>query len=178
MGLDIYIEARICEKNTGRVISSSDCSEYDVCDEDKGFFEICSWNSRIFSDIRTKMIEISNKYAGTDYTDADFVIPIPQSALREIYAYIVNRSCLSDDECFEVSPCDIEWEVRAGYEKTNLINAGRLHDLLYMLNIIKSDTNVSVSDTVEKYISDKNDLKHLEENPKEYRWEFRIFNSY
>lgn len=129
----------------------------------------------MFSDIRTKMIEISNKYAGTDYTVLDFVIPIPQSALREIYAYIVNRSCLSDDECFEVSPCDIEWEVRAGYEKTNLLNAEKLHDLLYMLNTKENDNTVSM---VGKYIFVKNDLKHLEENPKEYKWEFRIFNSY
>ena len=108
MGLDLYIEARIKEKATGQVISSNKHEEY-ADEEDKGFFEICWWCSSSFSDVRVKMIEISNKHAGTDYIDSDFIIPIPQSALREIYAYLVSRSYLPDDEYFEVLPCNIEW---------------------------------------------------------------------
>ena len=174
MGLDLYIEARISEKKTGKVISSDEYGEY-ADDEDKGFFEICWWCSRDFCDIRAKMIEISNKYAGTNYTDSDFVVPIPQSALREIYAYIVKRSYLPDHEYFEALPCNIEWRERGTYEKMNLVNAEKLHDLLWTLNLIKYDNDICID---KKYIPDEKDLKLLKENPQAYEWEFRIFNSY
>ena len=34
------------------------------------------------------MIKIGNRHAGMEYTNADFRIPVPQSALRDIYAFI------------------------------------------------------------------------------------------
>lgn len=175
MGLDLYIEARIREKKTGQLISSGTDDKF-IDDEDRGFFEVCWWSSWDFGDIRAKMIEISNKYAETAYTDSDFIIPVPQSALREIYAYIVNRSYLPDDEYFEVLPCNTEWAERSAYEIMNLTNAVKLHDLLHTLNSIKYD-----NDTMEyrpECIPDENDRKLFEEDPQAYEWEFRIFNSY
>ena len=174
MGLDLYIEARIFEKKTGRLISSNPGEEF-VDDEDKGFFEICWWDSWCFRDVRAKMIDIASKYAETNYTDSDFVIPIPQSALREIYACIINRSYLSDDEELEILSGNIDWKIRGVYERMNLKNAEKLHDLLRILNLIKYDNNSYIE---KKYIPDTNDLKLLEENPQAYGWEFRILNSY
>ena len=171
MGLDLYIEARIREKKSGRIISSDELE----CDDDKGYFEICWWCGWKYYDLRAKMIEICNKHAGTNYTDTDFSISIPQSALREIYACIVNSSYIPDDEPFEVLPCNVEWQVRGSYEKMNLINAEKLHDILWNLNSIAYDNDIYIE---EKNIPDKNDLKLLEENPQAYEWEFRIFNSY
>ena len=174
MGLDIYIEARIREKATGRVISLSDCAEYAYEKDDKGFFEICCWNSRLFCDIRTRMIEISNKHAKTDYTDSDFIIPVPQSALREIYAYIVNRCCIAGSELSD-NPDWQEVQEKSAYEKMNLINAEKLHDIFRTLNSIKYDNDILID---EKYIADKSDFERLSENPQAFEWEFRIFNSY
>lgn len=75
MGLDLYIEARIREKTTGRVISAGTEDRY-AEDEDRGFFEICWWRGWIFADIRAELAAISNRHAGTHYTDSDFVIPV------------------------------------------------------------------------------------------------------
>lgn len=121
------------------------------------------------------MIEISNKHAGTTYTESDNVIPIPQSALREIYAYIVSRSCLSDDEEFEVLPGNIEWQERGCYEKMNLLNAEKVYDILWKMNSVKYENDICIE---KKYIPNENDLKHLEENPQDFQWEFRILNSF
>lgn len=177
MGLDLYVEARIREKKTGRIISAD---KYDECsdDEDRGFFEICWWCSRVFYDIRSRMIEISNRYAGTDHTDSDFVIPVPQAALRDIYAYLVERSCLSDDECLGVAPCEAEWEERLTYEKMNLINAGKLHDLLWNLDHIEHSNFFYADGVIKEHVPDVNDLLSMQEDPQAYEWEFRIFNSY
>lgn len=97
------------------------------------------------------------------------------SALREIYVCIVNNSYLPDDEPFEVLPCNVEWQVRGSYEEMNLVNAEKLHDILWKLNSIAYNNYIYIK---EENISDKNDLKLLEENPQAYKWEFRIFNSY
>ena len=42
MGLDLYIEARIINRETGQVISHTKEDKY-VCDADKGYFQICWW---------------------------------------------------------------------------------------------------------------------------------------
>ena len=65
MGLDLYIEARIREKKTRRIISVSSGDEY-VYEDDIGFFEICWWCSWIFEDIRAKMIEINRSFLPDD----------------------------------------------------------------------------------------------------------------
>lgn len=171
MSLDIYLEARIKEKS-GRCISSNINQEYY---DDEGFFEICSWHSRLFCDVRTRLIEISNAYAGTHYTDSDFVIPVPQSALREMYEYLIERAHLHDNEIFEVLEGGSEWIERGSYEKMNLCNAEKLHDLIWNLNLIQYENTILLDGI---YIPDKRDLALLEKNPAAYEWEFRICNSY
>lgn len=137
MGLDLYIEARIKEKKTGRIISNPyKNGDAHGIDWEDGFFEVCWWCSWNFVDIRRKMIDICNRHLNTDYTDEDFEIPLPQSALREIYALLVNRSYLPDDEEFEVLSCNIEWEVRSSYENMNLNNAQKLQGMIYNLKCI------------------------------------------
>lgn len=176
MGLDLYIEARIRERKTDCIISGR---ENYPGDEDIGFFEICWWCSWDFCDIRDKMIEISNRHAGTNYTNADSRIPVPQSALREIYAYLVQRCCLSPEETLDdekYSECP--WALRMGYEKMNLANADKLLDLLRVLQDIEYDNDTYFPDAYKESISDENDLKRLEEDPQAYRWEFRIYNSH
>ena len=177
MGLDLYIEARIREKQTGRVISADPYEEC-VDEDDKGFFEICWWCSRAFFDIRSEMIRISNRYAGTGYTDSDFAIPVPQAALHDIYAYLVKRSCLHDEEHFEALPCETEWEERFSYEKANLLNADKLHDLLFILDSIKYSNAFWTDHIIKDCIPGTGDLMSLKTDPQAYEWEFRIFNSY
>lgn len=151
MGLDLYIEARIRERKTQSIVSVT--SDAFADDDDRGFVEICRWCSWMFSDIRAGMIGICNKYAGTGYTDADFAIPIPQEALREIYVYLVRRSVLPADglpfALTENNPP--EWEKRDSYEKMNLVNAEKLHDLLWVLDNIQYYNDAACA---EKYIAD------------------------
>lgn len=178
MGLDLYIEARIREKTTGRVISAGTEDRY-AEDEDRGFFEICWWRGWIFADIRAELAAISNRHAGTHYTDSDFVIPVPQSALREIYAHIVKRTCLAGDEKLEIPPCSSAWKERSAYEGMNLDNAGKLHRLLYVLDSIEYTNYIHVDDkTGAKYIPAQSDLKQFGGNPQAYVWDIRIDNSY
>lgn len=183
MGLDLYIEALIKEKKTGRIISNPYKDGYNcgTClngytykiKKENGFFEVCWWCSWNFVDIRHKMIDICNKHLNTNYTDEDFEIPLPQSALREIYALLVNRSYLPDDEEFEVLPCNTEWEERLSYETMNLVNADKLLGIIRQLKCINYYNDASC-----EYIPDKNDRQAFEENPQAYEWEFRISNSY
>ena len=74
------------------------------------------------------------------------MIPVPQSALREIYAHIVKRACLADDEILEIPPCNSAWEERSAYERMNLDNAGKLHRLLYDLDSIEYTNFIHVDD--------------------------------
>ncbi|MDE6781031.1 MAG: hypothetical protein K2J40_06190 [Ruminococcus sp.] len=119
------------------------------------------------------MIDICNRHLNTDYTDEDYEIPLPQSALREVYALLVNRSYLPDDEEFEVLPCNIEWQERLSYEIMNLVNARKINNIIWQLKDIQYNNYASC-----EYIPDKNDRQAFEENPQAYEWEFRIFNSY
>lgn len=180
MGLDLYIEARIREKKTGRLISADPitCEEYRCEEEDIGFFEVCSWCSWLFRDIRTELIEISNKYAGTSYTDTDFIIPVPQSALREMYSCLIKHSYIHDNTDIKTDFDNDRGDKRA-YEKMNLINAQKLHDILWMLNSIRYDNDFHMGRSIcQKWIPDEKDMKCLEENPQQFVWEFRIYNSY
>lgn len=176
MGYDLYIEARIREKKTGKVISSGPNDKY-VPEEDKGFFDICWWCGQPECDVRIKMFEICNSHGGTDYTDSDTFIPVPPSALRDIYAYIVQRCCLSKDEYFKEFLYEKEWDVRSTYEKSNLLNADKLHDLIITFEEIQNEKQIMWF-LFREYIPNESDLKHLEDNPLEYEWELRIWNSY
>ena len=66
MSLDLYIETKITEKKTGRIISR----DYDFFEDN--YIEICYWCSWFFSDVRDGLIEIANKYSGQKYTSKDF----------------------------------------------------------------------------------------------------------
>ena len=176
LGYDLYIEARIREKDTGRVISCGGNDKY-VLEEAKGFFQICWWCGYPECDVRIKMIEICNSHGGTDYTDADSRVPVPPSALREIYAYIVKCCYLSEDEYSEAFSYGILWYERSIYEKTNLLNANKLHDLLITLEEIKHEKTVPYF-LFRESIANESDLKNFESNPLEYEWEFRIWNSH
>lgn len=157
MGLDIYIEARIKEKATGRIISFF---EYE---DNEGFFEICSWMCYAFSDLNA------------NYNSSDFVIPLPQTALREIYGYLLERSYISDTDVKYLENNDNNWLNKSCYENDNLYNAEKLHRLLFELERIKHD-NVTLN--YSEFIPNKKDHENFEKSPQSYEWEFRIFNSY
>jgi hypothetical protein len=95
-----------------------------------------------------------------------------------VYGYLVKRSCLSDKEYFEPLPGETEWEERLSYEKMNLINAGRLHDLLWILISIKYSNALEADLIMKEHIPDAGDRISFKEDPQAYEWEFRIFNSY
>lgn len=166
MGLDLYIEARIINRETGQVISHTKEDKY-VCDADKGFFQICWWCGWEVLSLRKKIIEISNGYNHSDYNDSDLIIPIPQTALRKIYFHILNHAYLSDDtEC--------GWETRDLYEITNLRNAEKLHDVIRNLHEIEYNNGIWIEKS--SCISDI-DWNYFSNNPQNFRWEFRLFNS-
>ena len=96
LGHDLYIQARIKEKRTGRVITCGDSDDY-AAEDSKGFFDICWWCGSPECDVRIGMIEICNRHGGTGYTDADLFIPIPLSALRDSYAHVVSCCCFPED---------------------------------------------------------------------------------
>lgn len=173
MGHDLYIQARIKEKKTGRVISHGDGDEYGT-EDDIGFFDICWWCGSPECDVRIRMIEICSSHGVTGYTDSDLFIPIPQSALRAIYAHVVNCCCFPEDKSFPNLTHD-----RNAYEKANLLNADKLHDLISTLDEINYEKKVSdVYFLYQEYIPDEKDLRLFYENPLAYEWEFRIWNSY
>lgn len=173
LGHDLYIQARIKEKKTGRVISRGDDDDY-VEEDAIGFFDICWWCGSPECDVRIKMIDICNSHGGTDYADSDSFIPIPLSALRAIYEHIVNCCCFPGDESIRDLPYD-----RNVYEKTNLLNADKLHDLITTLDEIKCEKKVMDGCFLFKeHIPDEGDLRFFEDNPLAYEWELRIWNSY
>ena len=178
MGHDLYIQARIKEKDTGRVITCGDSDDYSEEDA-KGFFDICWWCGSPECDVRIKMIEICNRHGGTDYTDSDLFIPIPLSALRDVYAHVVNCCCFPEDINL---PYEKEWiglYHRNLYEKANLLNADKLHHLISNLDELKYENKVSdVCFLYKEYIPSEKDLKLFKSNPLAYEWEYRIWNSY
>ncbi|MDE5698595.1 MAG: hypothetical protein K2I96_14490 [Lachnospiraceae bacterium] len=137
MGHDLYIQARIREKRTGRVISRGDGDDY-AAEDDIGFFDICWWCGSPECDVRIRMIEICSSHEGTDYTDSDLFIPISQSALRAVYAHVVDCCCFPEDKFFPNPTLDTGWRnphERNAYEKANLVNAHKLHDLIVVFCI-------------------------------------------
>ena len=181
MGHDLYIQARIKENRTGRIISCGDSDDYSR-EDDIGFFDICWWCGSPNCDIRIKMIEICNNHGGTSYTDSDLFISIPSSALRAIYAHVVNCCYFPEDQSFLNMALETEWMdlyYRNAYEKANLWNADKLHDLISTLDELKYENKVSdVCFLYKEYIPDKKDLGLFCNNPLAYEWEFRIWNSY
>lgn len=174
MGLDLYIEALIKEKKTGRIISNPYPKKYAYGQEwENGFFEVCWWCGHKFGDIIDNIIDICNSHMNTDYTNKNYEIPIPQSALRDIYALLVKRFYLPDDEEFEILPCNIEWEEHHSYEHDNLVNADKLSNIIYQLQCIEHYNDP----IIDMYIPDSEDKKAFNANPKNYEWQFRLLIS-
>ena len=90
MGLDLYIEAKITEKATGRCITMPDTEEAWMSLLDPDYHQACQYFTVLWmcgwsaSAPRNSWIDIINRYLKTNYGYEDIVIPFPQSALREM----------------------------------------------------------------------------------------------
>jgi len=195
MGLDLYIDVKITEKSTGICITTREDVTYE------GYFSLLWWDGYNFSSLRNSLIEIVNRYSKTHYTSEDFVIPFPQSALREICSCILSFSCTPEEYRFE-------WETDSGYwdseqrakdnnipyttekhwswicwddkqstENLNFEYGDKLRQFIYELERINYE-NKFYSDIVDEYICNNDYRTKFRENPQEYEFEFRIFNSY
>ena len=163
MSLDLYIETKITEKKTGRVISM----DYDFSEDN--YIEICYWCSWSFEYIWDGLIEIAKKYSGKKYTSKDFEIPFPENALHEIYGYLLENSFVPENE--------YKWSDSMSREISNVENAYKLRRFMHGLECVKHK-NIFIFEDIKKYIPDENDWKNLNENPQAFEWKFRIFNSY
>ncbi|MCM1313845.1 MAG: hypothetical protein NC040_04250 [Muribaculaceae bacterium] len=163
MSLDLYIETKITEKKTGRLISR----DYDFFEDN--YIEICYWCTWSFEYIRDGLIEIANKYSGQKYTSKDFEIPFPENALHEIYGYLLENSFVPESE--------YKWSDSMAREMSNVENAWKLRRFIWGLECIKH-TNTFILNEIRKCIPDENDWKNLNENPQAFEWKFRISNSY
>ncbi|MCR5608759.1 MAG: hypothetical protein K6G26_06815 [Lachnospiraceae bacterium] len=99
MGLDLYIEAKITEKATGRCITAPHKHDPDY-EEDLYFTVILMFGSDAYP-IRNSWIDIINRHLNTSYGYDDLIIPIPQSALREICSCLYSYICLPESNRFE-----------------------------------------------------------------------------
>lgn len=62
---------------------------------------------------------------------------------------------------------------RNAYEKANLLNAHKLHDLITTLDEINDENKVlDACFLYQEYISDAKDLRLFYENPLAFEWEF------
>ncbi|MDE6797216.1 MAG: hypothetical protein K2J36_04305, partial [Ruminococcus sp.] len=123
MSLDLYIETKITEKKTGRVISM----DYDFSEDN--YIEICNWCSWSFEYIRDGLIEIATKYSGQKYTSKDFEIPFPENALHEIYGYLLENSFVPESE--------YKWADSMAQEISNVENAYKLRRFMHGLECVK-----------------------------------------
>lgn len=196
MGLDLYIEAKITEKATGK------CITYEKRNfMDNGYFCLICWDGFSFASLRNSLIEIANRYSKKHYTFNDYIIPFPQSALREICSCILSFACTPEEYRFELETergyWDIEqrtennntpykteqhyehisWDDKQSEENSNFENGNKLRQFIYELERITYE-NKFCSDDIDKYIYDKKDFIKFSENPQAYEWKFRIFNSY
>ncbi len=160
MSLDFYIEAKVSDRKKHLAVSRTEFGRY---------FEICWWRSWFFSDIRDGMIDIANKYSKKNYTNEDYKIPLPESALHEVYGYLLKNSFVPESE--------YKWSDSMARETSNVENAQKLRHFMHGLECIKYNNTFILND-IKKYISDENDWKNLNENPQAFEWKFRIFNSY
>ncbi len=112
MGLDLYIEAKITEKATGRCITMPDTEEAWMSLLDPDYHQACQYFTVLWmcgwsaSAPRNSWIDIINRYLKTNYGYEDIVIPFPQSALREmcscLFSYAIfpeSNRFLSEVEC-------------------------------------------------------------------------------
>lgn len=160
MSLEFYIEAKISDRKNNLAVSRTECGRY---------FTICWWRSWFFSDIRDGIIEIANKHSGKNYTNEHYKIPLPESALHEVYGYLLENSFVPESE--------YKYPDSMAQEMSNVENACKLRHFIWGLECIKHN-NTFVLNDIKKHIPDENDWKNLNENPQTFEWKFRIFNSY
>lgn len=106
MGLDVYIDAIIKEKATGRIISYNPAypSEKSIT-----IFYFDGWNA---APVLHSWIEIINRYGGTHYTRHDNSMPFPQTALREMCSCLLSYCCVSEENRYQ-------WNLETGFWESN-----------------------------------------------------------
>ncbi len=100
MVLDVYLDAKITEKATGRCISVQDKKQPVEWDEDQWitFHWICGHDAY---PLRNDWIDIINRHGKTAYSYNDNDIPFPPSALREMCSCAFSYICLPESNRFE-----------------------------------------------------------------------------
>lgn len=102
MGLDVYIDATIKEKATGRIISYD--PDYPP-DKQITIFHFDGWNA---APVMRSWIEIINRYGGTHYTRHDNSMPFPQTALREMCSCLLSYCCVPEENRYQ-------WDLETGF---------------------------------------------------------------
>jgi len=127
MGLDLYIEAKITEKATGRCISVPNTKEikdhwfkYDDPDEDHKHFCILWMCGQKAAAVRNSWIDIINRYMNTNYNYNDLRIPFPQTALREMCSCLFSYGITPEDNRFLISVENGYWDKIQRNEQNNI----------------------------------------------------------
>lgn len=120
MGLDLYIEARISEKSTGRIISCSELS-------DDGYFEVCYFRGHCFQSMGCEIAFTCLRNGGCTEDETYYYFPL--TILDKIY------------ECIE------ETDTLDGYEWKDVQVKRNLAALEAFLKVLEKIEN---GDTVEK----------------------------
>lgn len=174
MGLDLFVQVRVIDKKTGQIISRNRDDDY-FDKKEKGFIEICWWGLRYFWELGYDLAEICNKHAKRNYKFPEEDVPIPLSALPEVYRCILH--CVYDEEiCLQYDEkLDILRDVddHVWIEKASIENAKALHE--WFRFIIGKNDNMQIK---EEDIPNEEDRKKMKESPKNYKYEFQLFASY
>lgn len=197
MGVDVYIEARIRERESRRLITLNVEGPHWVGKDDEGYFKICHWRERRFDELIGDIIGVCMEHDDVSFDHPDsYEMPIPLSALYDIYTCILKHSAqpiaktayYQDDfgEEAKIKEGVFDWlklEMYIADEALNLKNAANLHKYLLALHSIQCSIQYSYRGKFqtdgldEMVIPDKNDLEHFIENPQDYNWEFRMVRS-
>ena len=108
------------------------------------------------------------KYTKTKVEYPKECVPIPHSALHEIYGCILKRAYLYDEDLQMVLP-EMDWKENVWIERDSLENAKALHEWLRFINGMTDGFQIKDED-----VPDEEDRKDLLKSPKNYEYEFRI----
>ena len=128
MGLDLYIEAKITEKATGRCITMPDTEEARKRLLDPNEFDpeacqyftvlwMCGWDAAV---PRNSWIDIINRYLKTNYSYEDIIIPFPQSALREMCSCLFSNAIFPEDNRFLYEVESSYWDIQQREKDNNI----------------------------------------------------------
>ena len=116
MSPELYIEAKITEKATGRCITvPADGTE----SEDALYFACLRiWISGIYP-LRNSWIDILNRHLHTAYPYSETVIPVPQTALREMCSCLYSYCCTPEANRFspDIMTCGF-WDAATREQET------------------------------------------------------------